>query len=676
MLLTINPIYSSGAATVTKRWHAVNFFNRIIFINPNNDIVYYSGATPMNILAGLPLDELRWDGGVSFYNHVVLWRGNTLRWSDLNDPQNWIPVGATSGTGVANTTTGFTQPTTGSLVTTSLDADPTGWVEGTFVRASYTLSGVPYVNYYTVSGVNEPTGKQAVTISSSQTTSLTRPLLFTEESTNFGAGALIKVQGQTNTLEVVSEFKKSGFAGVLSAPFTRPTGSNTTTITFSAKPVGMFSGDFISIAPNSTTPSRPGQDIYQIAGVSADGVTFTVFAMDTGTNQQNHIAGDNVIYQPAVELSLSSPFITALGFSLLIDSSQVTLRNEGLSGVAPQGATIPPGTQLIPLTANEAGQYRGAGGEDRGSIQACLQLGDLLYVFRKRGIQTVQYTGRPEVFIIRDEISDEGLLGKYLWVKVGSDEAYFWGHREMYKMTGSQIEPVAQQVSKQMLRDEFDFSRVDEYLMYHNENDKEIWTIYRPKTVTNPNKGNLKIMIYNYVEDSCVFDEWDEDINGVTAIGGLNLSDGTRSTMFGALNNQITTAADKFLVYGEIDGAPIYSFLGRNMLSEAVTADMDFGDATAWKYIDTIRLDMYIKNPLVGRPFRLWVQFGGRDNLDSDTKWTAGQWIDVSGSGNIVTKVNQRVSGRFIAVKFLSEQAGIQWRIASYTLSGRLGGTF
>jgi hypothetical protein len=677
MIIKLDPIYTQGQATVSKRWVAVNFFNRIIFVNPNNDVLYYDG-TNTRILGGLPLNELRWDGGVSFVNHVVLWKGNTLRWSDVNDAQNWIPVGATSGTGVVNTITNFTQPVVNSTVTVQVDGDPAGWVEGTFVRAIYTQNSVPLINYYTVVSVTEPTGKQVFTVNSSQTTTaLTQRTIFTETAPSFGEGALIKVQGQTDNFTVRKESKKIGFVGVLAQPFTRPAVGSFVQITFSTAPVGLNSGDYISIAPDNSTPSRVGQDVYLVMGQANSNLIYNVQATNVGTDKKNHIAGDNVIYQPGIETAVFGPNVTITASSVLVDAHEVVLANENLSGAAQQGAIVPIGTQILPLTANEAGQYRGAGGEDRGPILACFQLGDLLYVCRRRGIQTASYVGRQEgIFTFRDEITDEGLLGKYLWVKVGYDETYLWGHRDMYKLSGTQLEPVARQVSKKMLQEEFDFDRLDEYIMYHNEADKEIWTVYRPKSEANPTKGNLKLMIYNYAEDSCVFDEWDEDIGGVTAIGGLNLADGSRSTMVGVSNNQITTANDKFLVHGKIDGNPIYSFLGRAIQSEAVTADLDFQDATAWKYIDTIRLDMYIKNPLPSRPFRLWVQFGGRNNLDSDVRWTNGQWVDVSGSGNIVTRVNLRASGRYITVKFLAEQADIQWRIASYTLSGRLGGTF
>jgi hypothetical protein len=676
MLIKLEQIFTNGAATLTDRWVAVNFFNRIIFINPNNDILYYNGVTTKT-LGGLPLDELRWDGGVSFVNHLVLWKGNALKWSDVNDSQNWIPVGATSGTGVVNTIANFNQPPVGSNVTIQVDGSPTGWVGGTFVRALYTKDGVPYINYYTVVSATTPTGQEAFTVNSSQTTTLSQRTIFTETVPNFGIGNLIKVQGQTQNFTVAREVKKTGFVGVLSAGFTRPAVGGNVTVTFSSAVVGLSLGDFVSIAPNSTTAARVGQDIYRVSGQVTGGTTFILAATDVGTNKGNHAAGDNVIYQPGIDTAFLGPNVTIPASSLLVDANQVILKNENLSGGALQGDIVPIGTQILPLNANEAGQYRGSGGEDKGPILACFQLGDLLYVARRRGIQTVTYVGRQDgIFTFRDEISDEGLLGKYLWVKVGYDEAYMWGHRELYRLSGTQLEPVARQVSKKMLQEEFDFNRLDEYLMYHNETDKEIWTIYRPKTVSDSSKGNLKIMIYNYAEDSCVFDEWDEDIGGITVVGGLNLADGSRSTMVGVLNNEITTADDKFIVHGKIDGNPVYSFLGKAIQSEAVTADLDFQDSMAWKYIDTIRLDMYIKNPLPSRPFRLWVQFGGRDNLDSDIRWTNGQWVDVSGSGNIVTRVNLRVSGRYITVKFLAEQADIQWRISSYTLSGRLGGTF
>jgi hypothetical protein len=183
-------------------------------------------------------------------------------------------------------------------------------------------------------------------------------------------------------------------------------------------------------------------------------------------------------------------------------------------------------------------------------------------------------------------------------------------------------------------------------------------------------------MIYNYVEDSCTFDEFPATLTGITCAGGLNFPDGSREVIFGIKANLSSGRGPGFIVYGEAEQVPFYNRLGDAYECEAVTADIDFEDPLSYKYIDTLQMNLYVENKLANRPFRLWVSIGGRDNLDSTVNWTGGQWVDVSGTGNIVTRVNQRVSGRFISVKFYSNQKDVRWRLAGFNLMGRRGGVY
>ena len=851
MYLHFDELYNAGLANNTQRWTAANFYNKIIFANPNQNVLAYDGTLPLYILPGLNADETSWDIVTTFYNHVILAKGNTLRGSDLNDATNWIPVGETSGTGVVHLLGTMVQPDANASVTIEVDALPTGWAVGTFV--SMVVASTKTVNYYSVVGLSPFTDASAIGIPGGQTVnvSLSPIAIFIDTISNFEQGAVIKADSGTVEYTVISNSTMEGYLGQFTTGFTMPAVGSTVAVTLTDDTL-VSAGDYINIAPNTTTQATVGQDIYKVVSVS--GRNLVIQRMGIGSNQTNHTAGDNIIWQPAIIVSGLTSVIAAN--ANIHEAYKVTLNRVDTIGCNATGYSFTAGQEIDPLETNEAWQYRGSGGADAGGIKALFQLGTNLYICRNRSIQTMQYSGRPEIYTIRDEISDEGLLGKYLWVKVGNDEAYFWGHKEMYRLAGGQIQPVAQQVSKRMLREEFVPSALDTYLMYHNEKDKEIWTIYGSQTVldvplevalptppitpasiaipTDPttygynimmqhtaasaqgvvflnisapwyehfgylftdgtaksysgvkpsgngswwegtwtttdsqitvniatvggpynlikpgiltfdmntlpgwiycinstnNYGNygkwlapvvggdgysailpgtpipykywngipavattptkpykpsvtqlvpLKVMIYNYIENSCVFDEWDPALSGISAIGGLNFDDGSRETIVGVLNNKILGTGPGFLAYGEFNQTPIYNNCGRAIQSECVTADLDFEDAQSWKYIDTLQLSLYIKDPnplILKRPFRLYVDFGSKENLDGQVTWAKGQWVDVSGNGNIITSVNQRISGRYICLKFRSEQTDIQWRLASYTLSGRKGSTY
>jgi hypothetical protein len=664
MYLELEQIFSGGSATLEQRWHFANFFNRIFFCNSNDDIRVYDGTLPTFIAPGLPTTELRWDGCTVFANHVMVWKGNVIRWSDINDGTLWIPVGETSGTGVVSNIVAFAQPAIGSSVQVELDKIPTGWVSGTFIR----IFNGKNVNYYTVTGVSKFNTSEAVTIAITQNLASGGTAIYTTRPTSFVEGGKIKVSGSSKKYTVKKNASRAGFIGTLSTTL------NLTINTFGnisfREVVALNEGEYISVAPNPTTAATTGQDIYQIVG-KVDDLTYRVWCKGVGSNLGSKAAGCNVIFQPAVEVqAFDTEAIPTT--SALVEVYEVSIKREDTTGADATGFSFPQGSQLLPLLPNEAGQYRGSGGEDRGPIKACIVLGDAMYVCRNRGIESFQYTGRPEIFIKRDEITDEGLLGKYLWTKVGYDEAYFWGHRELYRMTNGQIEPVAQQVTKKMLREEFDASKVNSYFMFHNERDGEIWTFYSPKGQPNI----LKAMIYNYLENSCVFDSYPTELTSITVAGGLNFPDGSREILFGVANNTILNSGPGFVAYGELNKLPFWDRLGLPISSEATTIDLDFEDSMAYKYIDTLQLSLWVEKDLDKRPFKLWVSFGGKDNLDSKVNWTGGQWIDVSGTGNIHTKINQRVSGRFISLKFYSNQIGVRWKIASYVISGRKGSTY
>ena len=107
----------------------------------------------------------------------------------------------------------------------------------------------------------------------------------------------------------------------------------------------------------------------------------------------------------------------------------------------------------------------------------------------------------------------------------------------------------------------------------------------------------------------------------------------------------------------------------------AETKDFDFGDDLRFKYIDTVLLNIEIES-MLDRPKRMFVQLGARDNLDSDIRWTDPAPVEVSGNGMRVTKANARAAGRFIRVRFFSEDPGVSWRIAGFRLIGRPGGLY
>jgi len=76
----------------------------------------------------------------------------------------------------------------------------------------------------------------------------------------------------------------------------------------------------------------------------------------------------------------------------------------------------------------------------------------------------------------------------------------------------------------------------------------------------------------------------------------------------------------------------------------------------------------------------VYVQVGARasmsQDITSDEFWTAPVAIDLNGSEIPPVKVNPGGSGRFIRLRFYSEDKDFEWRISSFDIYARLGGTY
>jgi hypothetical protein len=240
----------------------------------------------------------------------------------------------------------------------------------------------------------------------------------------------------------------------------------------------------------------------------------------------------------------------------------------------------------------------------------------------------------------------------------------------------------------QLLAD-IDQSKADDIIMSHDEKVYEVRITYISVD------GTQKQFIYNYKEDSCTYDVYPDTFGKVTAAGAVDwqkdiaweddttawtsddfswdytieLGDKTRITLMGleGLTGQYPLIVDQ---------GSVYTFDGDAYLSLCETVDFDFKSPEFWKYSDAVRFSLQVKQHLDPRPFKLYMQIGGRDSLDADIRWSDPQSIEVSGNGNISPKINIRKSGRYLRLRFYSQEKNIQWRISGYNLIARMGSTY
>ena len=92
--LTPTQIFSGASASLSLPWKAVDFYDKVIFAQRSVATQAWKQSTGIYPLPGLPANDT-YDGVESFQGHLLLWKNEILKWSDLNDVTNHIPVAET-----------------------------------------------------------------------------------------------------------------------------------------------------------------------------------------------------------------------------------------------------------------------------------------------------------------------------------------------------------------------------------------------------------------------------------------------------------------------------------------------------------------------------------------------------------------------------------------------------
>lgn len=629
-LIHVSSDASSGSSSIAASGNGVNNINHGVFVTDNGSLQFGTvnvGDTPT--------------GTFRIYN---------------TGTQNFQVVGIAFPAGFTGSFTGQITPNSFHDVTvifTPLDGINYGG--SITVALNRSLSPGSTAPVLQVSGTGAATGK-VIALSGS--------LDFGSATVNSFVQAILKISNTgTDDLTVSSITYPSGFSGAFAGVIAAGSFKNVV-VTFAPTDAIDYSG---TVTVNS----------------DKDSGTNTIPASGTGTP----IAAPQTL-QPGQFVSIQDTqgglpyynFYTVVSMS----ASTIVLQRLDLTGATPSGDTITSGHRIFSVDANESGEQRVVGSIN-GAIYKILAQGDFAYIWKERGILSIQYTGLGNgTFFIHPEVSGEGLLGRNALTNLNDGRMIFLGHKELYQYSGgSQLVPVAQQVTKQLYK-ELDRTRLDEILLFNNEDYSELWVVYPIIG------GSFRVLIWNYVEDTASFDDYASSIQ-FTAFG---LVDWTADPTWAQLPDVITwndmeeswedlvaSSNDHIPLMGSIDGGlrlwgTAYSREGLGYHSESQTIDFDLGDGDAWKYIDVIKLGLKIPQPDTQSRL-LWVQAGLRADLnDAEITWTTPQSILVNGHAPTPVKINPGGSGRYVRVKFYSDDPDVQWQISSFEILTRMGNTY
>ena len=730
-------LFQGAYASLSHRWMAVDFFARVLFAQDTITPQYYpgSGETLLDI-PGLPEGE-SYEGINSIAGHAVVWKGSTIKWCSDGDFTSWIPVASTITFGISKTRFGFVQPEVGETSETIDLLSDISLFTGQFVRVDSNINNPEQyrTNYYTVdefiSGsliLGETIASDIITVLPSATEDI-----FLVQDVTAAEYSYLEIDSEPTDLFVDRVYTSTILPMTLASFSVPAVGASGISVNVTSGDTSqLLIGDYLSIGLVDGT----GQHIFQIQSLASSSVFLinTGLGTDTYSVGATVPSGNKAVAQPALRVTNQGTNTYSVNVSLPVRVlHRVSLIPLDLTGSAPVGSIVDADSYIETINTNDAGEIINVGENINGDVLGIVSLGDYGYILKNNSIQSMQYTGTPgAAFYFRPEILGEGPIGRYAWGRIHSRGIFIIGKKDMFEYYGgNDIRPVGE-MHKNDFYKELDWSRVDEIIVHHNEKQQEVWVVY-------PSNENLdlKILIYNYEFKTVTIDTYDNELGHITAVGKLDWEispawfdvaegvqwqyggisaliigdtfvvggtvgavdpeafaeqtweevseqDDRRRTLMAIESDtpnpeygEIATSVNRVLYHGRAySRASSNDLVPEGYTSLWETPDFDMEDSARFKQLDTIPISFSTHNRgNLDRPLFLYVQAGARDAADADIRWTDPVKIMVSGNANFSSKVNLRKTGRYLRLRFYSEDPEVYWEISGYKLIGRLSGT-
>lgn len=718
--LALTRIYAGVQGFVP--WRATAFFDKAVVCNGAVIPQWWNGSYEALPIPGLPQSYYP-DGCENIANHLMFWKGRRGHWSELGDYSLFIPVRDPACTGRWKPVHAISLPAPDQVTDwIYLDDSTAKMAKGQFFRIEDLLNGqASYYDVFDLSPINAQGQLTTAGFAQAVSSGFASSKIYLDNLLGvFPTGVHLQFDGGDWTKVVQLDQSSRSIQAPLFTAFESPLDANGvpffqasftapaigSTIQISVGAVDTFDvGDQVSI---SNTGPATCSDIYTVMSIDRVAVKITIRREGIGTNQQSSYSNLNttISFQPWVSLRqivqgsytgtlpTGFPDIAIPAGAVFRPVYGIRLHNQDKTGAIPAGTSyIPYGVEFEALGTNDAGEFVQTGGYD--------EHGDILQIVRinendglmlkERGIASIKYVGRPEIFNISFEMTDEGLIDPGAWTRLANNTIAFLGHRGFYIYTaGGGVKPICETVMRS-LYEELDRSAFNRIRIIHDENNRELH-LYYPTLA-----GVEKVLIYSYIEDSVSFDDyaplavrtaglaqwsvfenWNSDASPIPWTQFTKRWSDNDSSFALPLANIIAYSSSPTDFSGA--GCKLYAYgftddrAGVAFHKEFQSIDYDFSDSSAFKYLDTVTLSLEIKK-VYGSERTLWVQAGARDSLDAQIRWGTPQPIDCSGNRNDRPRVNLRRSGRYLRLKFYSDDPDCQWRISEYRLIARLGGT-
>jgi hypothetical protein len=363
------------------------------------------------------------------------------------------------------------------------------------------------------------------------------------------------------------------------------------------------------------------------------------------------------------------PFKNHLVALNMTDSSTAKPYTIRWSDAIPEGAaTNGANTWVTSSTASEAAEVTIGG--TKGHLLNAVQLGDELIVYKEDSIYSLQYVGGTFIFNVRDKFKDVGLFARDAVVDLGDGRHVLMSTDDVIVHNGNSIVSVIDDKMKTLLFSEIDTVNFGKTFLTHNKIENEVWICYPKTNATNgfPDKA----LIWNYRDDTWTTRE----LPSVNFIGKGLVNPALTNTWTASTNtwNNSTLAwaqqeynptIDSLLMCGT-NGTKLYladsgtTFDGTSFTTTLERIGLHSGRTDAIKKISR----MY---PRISGTGTVKISVGSELNAFEGVSYADPVTYTI-GTDN---KVDCRVKGRYIAVKFESD-ADTTFSVSGFTLESEV----
>lgn len=282
-------------------------------------------------------------------------------------------------------------------------------------------------------------------------------------------------------------------------------------------------------------------------------------------------------------------------------------------------------------------------------IKAQISIGNKIYFFTERGIWLTNFAEPTKGFYIAGYEAE--IISRRAVCRV--DNTVFWaGKKDFFSATDGAVKPIGMPIRNDYLN-----YRSSSYLQrafsFHNRNNREVWFCV-PTTLSTDTPDTA--YIYNYEMDN-----WSiSDVNFISAGESDFLT--LPYEIVGNQNGDILKLDDGDNDYYAGAEFPLTGFIE--------TGDMAFNAPDFTKKISDVMAEPAPQTDVT----ELMIQVGVKNRLSDDIRWSDPTPFTL-GVSDFADFNHFRKDGKYIRLRFYSDQLDTPWTLAGYSLKYEQGGT-